>query len=264
MQYPLNNDDGLFVEDKLTPLTEAEGTYYLREAWKYLFGEYPSVNSLSLLWAQTVLETGRFKYLHLWNYGNIKRIKGEPWTSYKCSEVLNGKNQWFFPYHPQTHFRAYKDALDGTIEYVKFLSQRKRYTEAWQWVIKGDPVEYCKALKKAGYFTADLGHYTKGVVSLTNEFKRKSSELLSWSPPVQENPEPAVEDPPTETPSETKPEELLDDDDVPTIRISLIIPAEPTFKPVEHNSSLTVPKFNLILDLLKPVINWILRFFKNA
>lgn len=182
MNYPLKNDDGLFIEDKLTPLSESEACYYLREAWKSIFGEYPSKESCALLWAQSALETGRWKLIHNHNWPNIKRIKGNHWTSYKCNEVLNGKVEWFYPYHPQTHFAAYLTSLDGAVAYIKFLSERTRYREAWNEVLKGDPVAFTAALKRGGFFTANLATYTKGVVSLSNEFKRKYSKFLEYKP----------------------------------------------------------------------------------
>ncbi|MDP2685233.1 MAG: hypothetical protein Q8P20_09450 [bacterium] len=179
-------DDPNFIDVIDTPLTESEATYYLNMAWYNIYGTYPAINSLALLWAQSAGETGRWKFLRCNNWGNIKRIKGDAdlcWTSYEAGEVINGKHIMFYSYHPQTHFAAWLSPLEGAEYYIRFLSQRTRYKKAWNQVIAGDPVAYCSELKKAGYFTASLSHYTKGVVSLTNEFKRKASVLTAWSPP---------------------------------------------------------------------------------
>lgn len=175
--------DSLFVEDKLTPLTEAEAAYHLREAYKELTGHYPKLESLAIVWAQSALEVYRWKSIHNNNWGNIKRLKDQPYTSYKCSEIINGKNTWFFPYHPQTFFASWDSATEGAKAYLNFLYSRPRYAEAWKEIEAGNPVKYSAALKRAGYYTADLVGYTKGVVSLTNEFKSKSEALLSYQPP---------------------------------------------------------------------------------
>ncbi len=169
-----------------TSLNEDEAVYSLREAWKELFNEYPKDETLGILYAQTALETARWKSLLNYNFGNIKKTESHDYCSYKCSEIINGKEEFFEPLHPQTFFNSYPTALDGAKEYLLFLSKRTRYAWAWQELINGDPVKYCVALKKGGYFTADLTKYTKGVVSLTEEFNRKKEKLYAWKPPVIE------------------------------------------------------------------------------
>lgn len=216
-------DDPLFVDSVKTPLTEEEATYYLKTAWKNIYGEYPSVKSLALLWAQSLGETGRWKLLRCNNWGNIKRRKKDKtlkWTSYEAGEnlTINGKfgHYMFYPYHPQTHFAAWDDPLSGAEYYIRFVSQRKRYKKAWAQVIKGDPIAYTKELKKAGYFTADLDHYIKGMVALTNEFKRKADKLMAWEPP-QPEPEPIPEpEEPAESTEEIEPPAPVDEPSEPT------------------------------------------------
>lgn len=175
-----------FLDCEDTPLTEAEATYYLKEAWRKIYGEYPSLDSLALLWAQSAGETGRWKSLRNYNWGNIKRLKDGYWTSYVAGEVIRGRHQMFYPYHPETYFAAWKTALEGAEGYIRFLSTRQRYRLAWEEIRKGDPVAYCTELKLAGYFTADLGHYTRGVVSLVKEFKNRSEELVTYRPPIKD------------------------------------------------------------------------------
>ena len=74
-KYNKRPDDPNFMDSKNTPLTESEATYYLKNAWKNIYGVYPSIDSLALLWAQSAGETGRWKYLRCNNWGNIKRRK---------------------------------------------------------------------------------------------------------------------------------------------------------------------------------------------
>jgi hypothetical protein len=175
---------GELKETNITKLTEAEAAYSLREGWKLVFGEYPGLEPLAILWAQSALETGRWKHIYNYNFGNIKRHNMHDWCMYKCSEIINGKNVWFVPPDPQTHFSSYSSMIEGAKEYIEFVSKRPRYKEAWQQLVLGKPVGYCVALKKAGYFTAALAPYAKSVVMLCDEFKNKSSQFLTYSPPV--------------------------------------------------------------------------------
>ncbi len=206
--YETRPNDSRFVDSVVTPLTEAEATYYLKMAWKKIYGIYPSINALALLWAQSAGETGRWKLLRCNNWGNIKKRGDWKYTSYDAGEVLtiNGvtKQYMFYPYHPQTFFAAWDTPLEGAEAYIRFLSQRTRYKKAWIALMAGDPVAYCRELKAAGYFTADLAHYTKGVVRLSNEFKGKVNILLTWAPPEPESipePEPLPELKPLPEPS---------------------------------------------------------------
>lgn len=209
--YEVRPTDPNFMDMEVTPLTEAQATYYLREAWYALYGLYPSLDSLAILWAQTALETGRWKLLRCNNWGNIKKNTrySKHWTSYDAGEFLNGKHQMFYPYHPQTFFAAWTSAIEGASGYLEFLSKRKRYSNAWIELIKGDPVAYCRELKAGGYFTAPLDKYTALVVRLCNEFKKKSDALLSWCPPTEE----VIPDPEPVPPSEDEPT-VPDTDDV--------------------------------------------------
>lgn len=168
------------------PISEGEATYSLRQAWFKLYNEYPSNNSLALLYAQWALETGFGKSCWNYNYGNIKRSADEDYCMFRCDEIINGKAVWFDPPSKVTWFRAYPNALAGAYDYIKFLSQRKRYEKAWQSVINGDPADFAHQLKIAGYYTASESIYLRGVVSLTNQFKNKANVLLSWKPSPEE------------------------------------------------------------------------------
>ncbi len=212
--YSKKPNDPLFVDMVKTPLSEAEATYYLKTAFKHVMGYEASLDTLAVMWAQTALETGRFRYLRSNNMGNQKKLKDKKYTSYECSEILNGKNQYFYPYHPQTFFAAWDTPLEGAIDHVEFLSKRTRYQAAWKEMLAGNPTKFSAELSKAGYYTANVVKYTAGVVRLCDEFKSKSAKLLAWAPPAPEptpepepvKPEPVVEEKP-EAPIEMKPVE---------------------------------------------------------
>jgi hypothetical protein len=188
-----------YIPDKVKKLDEAQAAYALREAWKRVYGDYPSDRSLAVLWAKSALETGRWKFIHNYNFGNIKKKRktryspddGHFFTMFRCGEVINGRHIMFDPPHYQTHFRAYLTVEEGAEDYLRFVSQKKRYLKAWQKVIEGDPRGYSHELKVAGYYTASEARYTAGVVRLFDEFLRRKEELMSWVPEQDHDTDPA-------------------------------------------------------------------------
>ena len=195
----------LYVPTEIKKLSENEAALALRDAWQRYYNNLPNNRQLALLWAQSALETGRWKIIRNNNFGNIKKKHAKPnwnikddghlFTMFATGENLwnqkLGKSEyhWFEPPDPQTHFRAYRTATDGAEDYIKFVSQRKRYVKAWQMVLAGDPEGFSHELKVAGYYTASEALYTKGIVRLTNEFLRKAESLLAWKPEILPEPE---------------------------------------------------------------------------
>lgn len=226
------------TDTKNTPLSEEEATFALRAGWKNLMGEEPSIDTLAILWAQSAHETGRWKFIYNYNFGNIKKTPDHDYCMYRCSEIINSKEEFYDPPHFQTHFNAYNSAVDGATEYIKLLKDRKRYQEAWKELEKGDPIKYCTAVKKAGYFTAGLEKYMKSLVSLVNEFKRKSEKLLSYKPK-----EVAIEEGPATVPQTPE-----------AIRNSQIPPApKEEINPMQYKNAPIKPKgiFDKVKSLFK-------------
>lgn len=246
-----------YIKDEVKTLKEAEATYALREAWKRVYGTYPNDTSLAVLWSKSALETGKWKYIHDYNFGNIKRKQNDEvnlFTMYECGEEVslaqaqklvaedperirivrtytwpNGSKRASInikPGHLWSQFTAHKLPEDGAEFYLRFVSQNTRYAKAWQRVIAGDPIGYSHELGVAGYYTADEGQYTAGVVRLFNEFLKRKDELMSWqerydtypSPPPEphdteiDNP---IPEPPAEEHEDTKPEVAVAE--VPTV-----------------------------------------------
>ena len=248
--YEKRPDDPKFVDCLETPLTESEATYYLRTAWKKIYGVYPIINALALLWAQSAGETGRWKFLRCNNWGNIKKREDWKYTSYDAGEVLTidgvTKHYMFYPYHPQTFFAAWDTPLDGAEAYIRFLSQRARYKRAWVELMAGDPITYCRELKIAGYFTADLALYTKGVVNLTNEFKRKVDKLMVWEPPAIQPPTAVRAE--LQEPPETKLEPLEPKLETPILPELLSTPPLPS--PIWQCWQRSLPDLGMVSKLL--------------
>ncbi len=160
------------IPDRLTPCSPAEVARAFREALEAVTGRTPSNAHLAVLVAQSALESGRWRSMHCWNFGNVKASSTYEWLycQFRCNEVIGGKVQWFDPPHPQCNFRAFTDIEAGALDHIRFLSQSKRYAGAWEAAAKGDPAALVHALKAAGYFTADEAPYVKAVSSLWREY----------------------------------------------------------------------------------------------
>ena len=168
------------IPDKLTPCQPLDVARAFRSAIETLEGSTPSNARLVVLVAQSALETGRWKSIHCWNFGNVKAGPDYEWLycQFRCNEVIDGKLQWFDPPHPQCNFRAFTSIDAGAVDHIRFLSGRKRYAAAWAAAKQGDPAAFVHALKVAGYFTADEVPYLKAVTSLFREYML----LLSGEP----------------------------------------------------------------------------------
>lgn len=186
-----------FSPASLTPLTFERAT----DAMKWALGEFavkPGVLALAL--AKTALETGRWRSIWNYNFGNVKA--GETYvgmfTCFACGEELAEGSCWFEPDgmiinrtkgtgsrpvtyevppgHPQTRFRAFANEFDGALEYVEFVNS-SRYAAAWKALLTGDARAYVHQLKLAHYFTAAEEPYARGVISLQAEFQGKLNGL---------------------------------------------------------------------------------------
>jgi len=177
---------GTLVPDKLTPCTTADVLKAFRGALETVTGKTPSNATLAVLVAQSALETGRWKSLHCWNFGNVKASAAYEWLycQFRCNEVINGKVVWFDPPHPQTNFRAFTSIDTGALDHIRFLSKSKRYSQAWLAAEHGNPDAFVAALKIAGYFTADEGPYRKSVASLFNEHLALLRKSTTEPPPA--------------------------------------------------------------------------------
>ena len=189
--------DKLFVKHEVKKLTESEAATALYEAWKLFYGTAPNTNQLALLWAQSALETARWKEINNNNFGNIKK-RHSPDDSHNFTMVATGEYiwnnslkksiwKWFTPPNIETHFRAYNTSTEGAKDYILLLSKKSRYAKVWSIIMKGgSPAEFSHELAIAGYYTAKEELYTKGVVSLTNEFKKKAKDLLDGTITISE------------------------------------------------------------------------------
>ena len=74
-------------------------------------------------------------------------------------------------------FRAYSDARQGALGYVRLLE--RRYPVALQAARAGDPGRFADALAASGYASDDANVYRRALVSLSNECLSRSIPSLA-------------------------------------------------------------------------------------
>lgn len=166
------------VPDQLTSCTVDECARAFSSALETVTGATPTKRHLCILLAQSALESGRWRSMHCWNFGNVKASPTYSglYCQFRCNEVIGGKVLWFDPPHPQCNFRAFESIETGAVDHMRFLSLRKSYAQAWGQARLGDPVAFVHALKLSGYFTADEGPYSRAVTLLFMEYMRLLTE----------------------------------------------------------------------------------------
>jgi len=158
-----------------TDISESEMNAAIISAWEKLFHETPTKEQVSLIMAQNSLETGHRK--NMWNF-NVGNITTDGKGSYNFFDDLTTDEQ-ISPGHWQKanlKYRAYPTLEAGVLDYLLFLSKNKRYGKAWEHIVNPNPEEYSKALKSAGYYTADEKPYTKSLVGLYNKYNKNKSQ----------------------------------------------------------------------------------------
>ncbi len=183
--FPPDVAGQITLPDQLTPFTDKDLATAITVAYREVFNDELSRRPLCCLVAQCALETGRGKFTHRWNIGNVKAAetyRGSV-TFFSCNEVIDGKLKWFDPYHPQCRFRAFGSLDAGSEQHLRFLGtatrgpgKPNRYAAAWDAAMVGDPTGFCDELSRAGYFTADLSTYRGAVVRL---FRQLMTDLPS-------------------------------------------------------------------------------------
>lgn len=164
------------VPDTLTTCSALEVCRAIRSAWETLEGVTPSQDTVAVLTAQSALETGRWRSMHCWNFGNVKAgptYEGF-YCQFRCNEklLIDGKLQWrwFDPPHPQCNFRAFESLHFGVLRWLQAL--REHFPHAYAAAKVGMPLAFTHALKIDHYFTADEAPYARSVSSLWAEYKR--------------------------------------------------------------------------------------------
>lgn len=147
------------VPDKLTPLTSDQAAKALSDGYLLVTGKRPSKEILALLIAQTAEETGNWKSLHHYNFGNVRGVAEDGmWTSFRAGENHADGTEYFLEadLSPTSinRFRAYPDAAHGAAAYIKTLKDRPTW---WNGLQTGTVQGFITGLTTAPfkYFTAN-------------------------------------------------------------------------------------------------------------
>lgn len=165
-----------------TPCTPGELAPVLADAWREVIGTEPSRASLLILLAQWALETGWGKSCYCWNLGNYRAVRGEHWTYLpRVSEVIGGVERFYRRDVPaereMCRFAAWESLPEAARFWLGKLSTRFRL--AWPAVLSGDPAQYAILLRRAGYYTASEGHYTRLMQSLVRTLDARLPPVLA-------------------------------------------------------------------------------------
>lgn len=169
-----------------TVLGPVLATSCLWHAYQDVIGGPCPVNLIRVLGAHSAHETGRWKSMWNYNFGNIrgKSAAGE-WTSIKgASEIekRDGKDvEVFYDIGPDNMFASYSSPMEGARAYVRFLGTAtkppnpNRYAKAWDAATAGDVAAFCREIKSQGYFTANLQKY---IVAMEKNLTWLDSEVM--------------------------------------------------------------------------------------
>ncbi len=156
-----SNPSGTLVSPVRTRLDAGQASDALRTAWRAVTGEEPSDKTVRILTAQWAHETAHGASMFNYNFGGIKGVGPSGLSVSQRTREGFGETERTIT----DRFRAYQTAEEGATDYVRLLS--KRFPEAVQAARDGDPSAFVHALKNRGYFTGDLGAYTRSVVALS-------------------------------------------------------------------------------------------------
>ena len=134
--------------ERLTPMSVAEARGYLMAALTHALGRTPTNKEATMIYAHSDFETGTWRELHNFNFGNLEVTPGHPWYRLRNNDQK---------------FRDYVSPSEGATGMIFLL--KSRYPQAWALLDSGDPAAYAAALRAAGYYTAPLETYANGLTA---------------------------------------------------------------------------------------------------
>jgi hypothetical protein len=168
----------------------------LRQAWtRCRAGLEPNEIGVSIMMAQTALETAEFASSYNWNLGGVKASEDVPHTYVSTIEWMARERARgevarasehapckivednpgltevvvrYYPNHPTCRFRAYASLGEAAFALVSLKC--RKYPKAVTAAAEGDLRGYVTELRRGGYFTAPLGDYIAGVERMMLEY----------------------------------------------------------------------------------------------
>ena len=174
---------GKRVDRVQTPVSEAQMADAIIKVWRDKFGANPSKEQVAMILAQNDLETGHRKSMWNFNVGNITTGANGAFDYYDdlTTDEQVSPGVWK---KMNLKYRAYPNLEAGVRDYINLLSTG-RYTKAWQHILNPDPASFSKALKEAGYYTANEAPYTKTLVSLFDKNTKSKGYDLAMAGKVE-------------------------------------------------------------------------------
>lgn len=158
---------GVKVKTVRTPVSEDELALALIQAWKEVLGSDPTKEQISVLLSQNALETNHRKAMWNYNIGNITTSGKGGFNYFNLKHKDKNENV--------LKYRSYNTLKDGAVDYLKLLSQNKRYASAWKHIINPNPELYAKTLKSSGYYTGNEAAYARNLKSLFKSFNKSDA-----------------------------------------------------------------------------------------
>ena len=153
---------GQRVGMKTTQLSQAQANYAIYRAFMALERRAPTAAELKMLSAHSALETGNWKSMHNYNFGNFITKAHNPHFVQRVPEKISG--EWV---KVDQKFRSYPDATSGAESWLRVL--KGNWPAAFSLLSSNDPAAYSKALKTqgkyGGYYTQDESKYTSALES---------------------------------------------------------------------------------------------------
>lgn len=171
---------GEVLSAKNTRMTRDQATQALATGYERVTGQKPSDEVLSLLVAQSALETANWTRISNYAFAGVKSSKGSNYTQFlRTSEYIpappdpSGVKTYIDPPDPATSFAAYLTAEDGATDYVATLARRPHW---WEGLHSGTAEGLITGLTtRPRYFTAPPADY----------LKQLQSQLGTYSPSLQ-------------------------------------------------------------------------------
>jgi flagellum-specific peptidoglycan hydrolase FlgJ len=150
------------VPKEKTPVSQEEATTYIDSAFQRVFGGKPTPKQLAILVAQSAFETGWWKDMYNYNYGNIKGYGPSGLTTRLPTTEGYGKTKISIV----DGFRAYADAFEGVDDYLELL--RDKYPKASECMKKEDVDGFVRELQ-GHYFTGSPSAYKSAVNKIVKQ-----------------------------------------------------------------------------------------------
>lgn len=164
--------------------------------WQKTYNVLPTKETVITMVAQFCHESGTGSHVYNYNLCNIKaKDKANAIVEYMVLkgvwEIVNGKRVEVSSTNPSSWFRSFPNLDAGAEFYCNFLRNSNRYKISWQQVEAGNPAQFSRELRKAGFYTDFEEKYTKGVMSHYNKWMADKAvsdifnKLQSEAAPIQ-------------------------------------------------------------------------------